>query len=288
MSWRTVVVTSHCKLEYKMGYLVYRGETTRKVHLSEISTLIIETPAVSFTAVLMCELIKNKINVIFCDECHNPQSQLLPFYGSHDCSKKLKLQQDWPNDIRIAVWTQIVKNKIYQQAVFLKEIESEQCQLLFKYLDEIVEGDITNREGHSAKVYFNALFGQSFSRSNNNFTNSALNYGYTLLLSLFNRTIVSNGYSTQLGLFHRSEYNQFNFASDLMEPFRVIVDRTVYFLEGETFSSEHKRILQEIFHKKVKIVGKEYCLTDAVAIYCKSVFDALNRQNDEIIVFYEL
>ena len=78
MSWRTVVVSTHSKLEYKMGYLVCRNEQTQKVHISEISTLIIESTAVSLTSALVCELIKNKVNVVFCDEQHNPHSQLLP------------------------------------------------------------------------------------------------------------------------------------------------------------------------------------------------------------------
>ncbi len=77
MSWRVVVVSGMCKLESKLGYLVCRGEEVRKVFLQEIDTLIIESTAVSLTAALLCELIKNKVNVVFCDEKHNPQSQLV-------------------------------------------------------------------------------------------------------------------------------------------------------------------------------------------------------------------
>ena len=40
-----------------------------------------------------------------------------------------------------------------------------------------------------AKVYFNGLFGMEFTRSADTVTNSALNYGYALLLSVFNREI---------------------------------------------------------------------------------------------------
>ena len=186
MSWRTVVINSHSKLEYKLGYLVVRSEEVRKVHLSEISTVIVESVAVSLTTSLLCELIKNKINIVFCDEKHNPYSQLLPLNGSHDASKKLKLQHSWNEDIRKEVWTEIVKNKIIQQSKFLKELELSQSKLLDEYTREITIGDETNREGHSAKVYFNALFGLSFSREWNTFINSALNYGYAILLSIFN------------------------------------------------------------------------------------------------------
>ncbi|MEE0516355.1 MAG: CRISPR-associated endonuclease Cas1, partial [Anaerovoracaceae bacterium] len=85
MSWRTVVVTGCAKLDFKMDYLVVRKkEATNRIHLSEIGILIVESTAVSLTAVLLCELVKRKIKVIFCDEQHNPHSELLPCYGSHD------------------------------------------------------------------------------------------------------------------------------------------------------------------------------------------------------------
>lgn len=60
MSWRTVVVSSSAKLDYQMGYLVVRKDTTIKVHISEISVLIIESTAVAMTAALLSELV-NKI-----------------------------------------------------------------------------------------------------------------------------------------------------------------------------------------------------------------------------------
>lgn len=42
MSWRVVVVSSIAKLDYKMDYLVVRNpEGTKRIHLSEISVLMI-------------------------------------------------------------------------------------------------------------------------------------------------------------------------------------------------------------------------------------------------------
>ena len=49
MSWRTVVITSRCKLDYKMGFMVVRAEETKKIFLDEIAVLLIENPAVSLT-----------------------------------------------------------------------------------------------------------------------------------------------------------------------------------------------------------------------------------------------
>jgi CRISPR-associated endonuclease Cas1 subtype II len=196
MSWRVVVVSKRCKLEYKLGYLVCRGEELKKVFIEEISTLIVESTAVALTTALLNELIKNKVNIIFCDEKHNPQSQLVSLYGRYDCSGILKKQLQWSDKATTDVWTMIVKLKIEKQMQFLQELNCEQAQLLQGYIQDIQGGDLTNREGHSAKVYFNALFGIGFKRGDSTFVNSALNYGYAVLLSAFNREIVSLGYNT--------------------------------------------------------------------------------------------
>ena len=92
MSWRTVVISSSAKLDYQMGYLIVRNQDVVKIHISEISILMIETTSVSLTAALLCELTKKKIKVIFCDEKRNPSSELVPYYGSHDTSMKVRKQ----------------------------------------------------------------------------------------------------------------------------------------------------------------------------------------------------
>ena len=57
MGWRTVVISSNSKLDYKMNYLVVRNaESAKRIHIEEISVLRIESPAVSLTAYLLCEL----------------------------------------------------------------------------------------------------------------------------------------------------------------------------------------------------------------------------------------
>ena len=96
MSWRTVVVTKPSKLDYTMGYMTVRDvDNTVKIHLSEISILIVENTACSITCALLSELTLKKIKVIFCDAKRNPQSELISYYGSHDCSQKLKNQIAW-------------------------------------------------------------------------------------------------------------------------------------------------------------------------------------------------
>lgn len=288
MSWRTVVVTGIAKLDFKMDYLVIRKrEETHKVYLSEIGMLLIESTAISLTAMLICELAKHKIKVVFCDEQHNPHSELLPYYGSHDTSAKIRKQIAWTDVEKELVWTEIVTEKIRQQSIHLQEASAyEEAELLEKYITEVEPGDASNREGHAAKVYFNALFGLEFTRSEDNAINAALNYGYGILLSCFNKEIVANGYMTQIGLFHDNMFNPFNLASDYMEPFRPVIDRIVAGMKIECFDTEEKREILSFLNDEVFIDGKCHYVSNAIKIYCRSVFDALNERDVSSIRFY--
>lgn len=286
MSWRTVVISNNAKLDYQIGYMVVRGEKTTKIHLNEIGMLIVESTAVSMTSYLLSELMKNKIKVVFCDEKRNPCSELVSYYGSHDTSSKIRKQIEWTKDDKDHIWTEIVSEKIKQQALMLQRYQKEEANMLFEYMEEVEFGDITNREGHAAKVYFNALFGKKFTRTDENPINAALNYGYGIILSIFNREIVSSGYLTQIGLFHDNMFNQFNLSSDLMEPFRPLVDQLVVELKPEKFETEEKRKMLELLNKEVEMCGKMEVVTNAIKIYCRSVFDALNDRDISLIRFY--
>ena len=288
MSWRIVTVSSKSKLDYKMDYLVVRKEEqVSRIHLSEISVLLIESTAVALTAYLLCELVKRKIKVIFCDERYNPVSELCALYGSHDCSRKIREQIRWEEKIKQAVWMEIVRAKITGQALNLTEEQARERELLLSYIPNVEPGDPTNREGHAAKVYFNALFGMRFSRDNEDTVNAALDYGYSILLSAFNREIVSCGYLTELGIFHDNMFNHFNLSCDLMEPFRPFIDRQVLSMKLEKFEHEEKMKLVNVLNQTIMIgVQKQYLLA-AIRIYTLSVTEALSANDIYRIVFPE-
>ena len=286
MSWRTVVISQNAKLDYQIGYLVVRGRETTKIHLDEIGILIIESTAVSLTTYLLSELTKKKIKVVFCDEKRNPSSELISYYGSHDTSAKIRKQMEWSKQSKEEIWTAIVTEKITNQAKLLKELKKAEATLLFNYVDEIEIGDKTNREGHAAKVYFNALFGKNFTRAEDNSINAALNYGYSLILSAVAREVVSNGYITQIGIFHDNMFNQFNLASDIMEPFRPLIDKKVASCYFDKFEKEEKHQMLEVLQTELSISGKREFLLNAIKIYVRSVFDALNEKDISLIKFY--
>ncbi|MCM1043369.1 MAG: type II CRISPR-associated endonuclease Cas1 [Corallococcus sp.] len=289
MSWRVVTITNRCKLEHRLNFLVCRGEETIKIHMSEISTLIVENTAVAITASLMCELVRRKIKVIFCDEKHNPFFELIPSSLRYDTSGCLRRQIAWKEENKQIIWTEIVRQKIYQQMSVLQDGGYvEQSKMLFNYMTELQFADITNREGHAAKVYFNALFGNDFTRQVETDVNSALDYGYSILLSAFNREVSANGYTANIGINHNNEFNHFNLSCDLMEPFRPLVDRAVLTMDCTTFTKEHKHLLQQVLNREITFDGKRYSVNNAIGLYVKRTLAAIETGDVNMMCFYSL
>ncbi len=290
MTWRIVEIASNSKLEYRLNYLVVRNtDGVRKIHIPEIAVLIIESTAVSMTASLLCELAKQKIKVIFCDEKRNPYSELIPYYGSHDAVKKLRDQNSWAYEMKEAAWVRIISDKISKQRdVLIRHGHDKQASMLNQYIGEIEEYDASNREGHAAKVYFNVIFGENFVRGFSDSINAALNYGYAVLLSAFNREIAVSGYYTQIGVFHDNMFNHFNLSSDLMEPFRPIVDECVIEMMPDEFGSREKMKLVDLLNSVVYVSGKQQFLINAIRIYTQSFFLAMESNDIEKMVTYEV
>lgn len=283
MGWRTIIVRKNCKLTFKNDYLVIRTDELQMIHLSEINTIIVENGMASITSYLINELAQNKIKIIFCDEKHNPSCELMPYYGSYDTSKKILAQTKWNEERKALAWQKIVKMKIINQAKVLEKNNINGFKKLYEYVEQVEIDDKTNREGHAAKVYFNLLFGKQFIRGSGDDTNIALDYGYSILLSLFNREIVNKGYLTPLGIKHKNEFNQFNLSCDLMETYRPLVDEIVFKNKSSIFDKEFKEKLIELYNAIVIINGQEQYLNNAVRIYITNVFNYLEERESKII-----
>lgn len=288
MSFRTIFIESPCRLYYQSGYMIVRKEDeTAKIHLSEISSIILQTMQVNISAYLLAELAKQRISLVASDEKCNPIGQYLPLYGSHNVSKRIGEQLAWGEPIKKRVWQRIVRDKIYQQARFLEEREYSEAKMLYQIIPEVRSGDTTNREAQAARIYFQTLFGKDFRRNQDSAVNAALNYGYAILLSMTNREIVSRGYLTQQGICHRSEYNAFNLACDFMEPFRPAVDQLVVDYLPSIFDSNTKRVLGDLANKGALYRDGSYRLSSVLSLYVQDCFNALNKKItvDEIVPF---
>lgn len=286
MGFRTVVVNSRSKLECRLNFLIVRGETEKRIYINEINTLIVQSTAVSLTAALLSELVRNNVKVVFCDEKCNPSSELLPYYGSHNTSKRIKIQIGWTQEIKDEVWKVLIAKKITSQSELLKKrgFETESI-MLEEYAADVTPGDKTNREGHAAKVYFNCILPEGVTRRGGGFINGCLNYGYAVLLSAINREIVASGYMTQIGVWHDNEFNEFNLGSDMIEPLRTIIDETALTIEPGDATFKHT--MAGALNYEVTFADKKTTLDVAVRQYVKSVLYALEVNDPDEVTFPE-
>ena len=81
-------------------------------------------------------------------------------------------------------------------------------------------------------------------------------------------------------------FNHFNLGSDLMEPFRVVVDRSVLSMMPEQFEKDEKYELWKILEQTVKIEHSKQSMINAIRIYVRSVFDAINDADVSKIKHY--
>lgn len=281
--FRTIVINKRCKLESRLGYLVIRTIEESRVYIPEIENLILESTAISLTSALMVDLVSAGVNVIFCDSVHLPHSMCLPISFHYNSTRKINIQFEWNIELKKTCWQMIIREKIRQQARVLNLVNKKDAEtMLLQYRERVLPGDPDNMEAAAAKCYFLALFGDFFSRTkSNNIENSALNYGYSILLSCFSREIVACGYLTELGIWHRGSENSYNLACDLMEPFRPLIDLHVYDMPVSE-ENNFRHYMVNVLNRKVLIDNELQNLVFAIRLYVRNVFKYLNSESSSI------
>ena len=277
MAYRIVKISSRCKLETQLNYLVCRTDKETRILLDEISVLLIENPQACITSALISELMSHKIRVIFCDSKHNPQGELEPYSSCSDSPAKLSRQIQWTQSLYDEIWQVIIRMKIDNQARCMARHDSkpDRIKMLETYGSDVTPGDPTNREGLAAKAYFSSIFGEGFDRRDEyDIKNTFLNYGYSLLLSLVNREISAYGYNNMIGIHHKGATNPFNLGCDLVEPLRPFVDD--FILSHQVLAETFKKDMLPFITSEVMCNGRKMILQNAINSYVVSVIGALN------------
>ncbi len=226
MTWRIVHVKDSEKMQLKLDNLeIFKRGQRFLIPLSDISMVVIEGKTTITTSILS-RFTKFNIVLVICDNRYLPTGLMLNYGNYHHCAKRVLEQVAWTDEDKASVWRQIVAQKIKNQISFaeFKEIPTERITVMKELLEQLQPGDITNREGHVAKVYFNSLYGMEFTRDDSSLINGAMDYGYAIIRAAMARIVVGQGLMSMVGVFHRNEFNSFNLVDDLMEPFRPIMD----------------------------------------------------------------
>lgn len=265
-----------------------KEDEVKRILIDEIKFLIIDSLQVVITTSLINELSKKKVKIMFVDETHNPLGEIVTYQNNYYSYRKIKEQILFTSlDRKDVLWQSIIAKKIINQSRNLKLLgKDNDYDKLQEYAKNVQIGDVSNREGHAAKVYFYSLFGPSFLRSDSSLViNKYLNYGYSILLSIINREIKILGYLTELGIHHIGESNHFNLSYDLIEPLRPIVDYYVIF--DNIDDSNYRRVFANMLSLKVSYNEKEFYLDNAIHLYVEDMLSYLISGEENKVRFIE-
>ncbi|MCL1845269.1 MAG: type II CRISPR-associated endonuclease Cas1 [Defluviitaleaceae bacterium] len=271
MAYRHVIVESEAKLSLKNNQLcvnTFHGDGT--VPIEDVSTLLIENRRSVISAAALAALARSGSAVFICDEFHMPCAVLTPFSQHSRQLEITKKQLALSVPVKKQLWKQMVVAKISNQAKCLSlcphaESANEVTEKLKSISKQVRSGDEGNSEGHAAAIYFSALFGSKFSRSDElDPRNAWLNYGYAILRGCIARSLCVYGFFPAFGIWHHSALNQFNLADDFIEPFRPVVDLFTAQFSPQELSPQNKRQLTNLLNYDVRISKNMYALSYAV------------------------
>ena len=175
----------------------------------------------------------------------------------------------------------LIMNKVSNQRTMLmhqrnkdKEI-SEAVALLDNYIIKLETADsiqsIMGYEGSASRAYFKAHFNNIVwhgrkPRIKYDMTNALLDIGYTMLFAYIDALLAIYGFDRYLGILHRQFYMRKSLVCDIIEPFRIIVDKQV-----------KKGInLGQFKEKDFEIYDNKWCLkyeksSEYIAVFMKEI-----------------
>jgi len=302
-------------------FLVKNEDKSFEVSAKKVDSIMITTSAYISTDAIKFAM-DNNIDIIFLDHFGDPYGRVWHAkLGSTtlirrrqleiaEMEKGLNLVKEWvmtkfDNQIE---FLDTLKNsrgekeeEIARYILMLKELR-EKINNLVGSLEE-KRGSIMGLEGSGGKVYFDALNfvmperfkfdGRSRQPAKDEF-NCMLNYGYGVLYSLVEKACLIAGLDPYVGFVHTDNYNKKSLVFDLIEMFRILVDKTVVYLfsqrqikkeyfdrlkNGLTLNKEGKKVvieaLNKTFDKGVRYRGRNIKNKDIIQFECHRIANDL-------------
>ena len=229
---KTLLIENKSSIISKNLQLVIKSETREgTVPIEEIGFIILDHPEIYISMPAMNLLIENNSAVIICNRNHLPNGQFLNLNSHHIQQEIFKNQIEASLPLKKQLWQQTIIEKITNQGILLQKITGQKNTLDF-LASKVLSGDSSNMEGVAASQYWKSFFETTdiaFKRERfGDYPNNFLNYGYAILRAATARALSGSGLLNTLGIHHKSKYNAFALADDIMEPFRPLVDEKVF------------------------------------------------------------
>lgn len=260
-----------CKLKLDCGRLALERKDGSLVTIpvAEVAVVVLSDAAVSVSGAVLAELALEGVTVIVSDRAHLPVGLFQPIAANSRQTAVLLGQIRAKPSVKARLWRKIIEAKVKSQINVLRENNRKWKDIA---AIKVERGDVSNVEGTVARSYWQRLglfpVRDRFAKDANCF----LNYGYAVLYATTARALCASGLNTSLGLKHCGPTNVHCLASDVMEPFRAVVDRAVInwvkaFPDATEISRECRQSILGA------ILGSRW----RTSIGNVSVFDALSR-----------
>ncbi|MCO6162551.1 type II CRISPR-associated endonuclease Cas1 [Flavobacterium sp. NRK F7] len=235
---KSILIENKTSITTKNLQLVLQSEIRQSViPIEDIGYILIDHAEVFISIPAINQLVDNNTAVIFCNtNNHLPNGMLLNLNSHHIQQEIFKNQINASVPLKKQLWQQTIIEKIINQGILLEKVSGKKNN--FEFLaSKVLSGDTSNMEGVAANFYWKTFFDFNNDQSvgENDFRrerfgkypNNFLNYGYAILRAATARALSGSGLLNTLGIHHKSKYNAFALADDIMEPFRPLVDEKV-------------------------------------------------------------
>jgi CRISP-associated protein Cas1 len=226
---KSILLENKASVTTKNNQLVIKTDTREAtLPIEDIGIIVIDNPEIYISIPTLNFLVDNNSALVICGKNHLPNGLFLNLNSHHIQQEIFKNQIEASLPLKKQLWQQTIVEKITNQGILLEAITKQKNNFDF-LATKVLSGDTSNMEGVAANFYWKTFFEQKFKRERyGDYPNNFLNYGYAILRAATARALSGSGMLNTLGIHHKSKYNAFALADDIMEPFRPIVDEKVY------------------------------------------------------------
>lgn len=292
--WRSIIIYNEERLNVAHNSLIIKDDINERIiPLEDINCIVVDNLKSVITTYTLSQFSLYNIVLIICNSQHLPCYCSTSYHSNYHLYKVFKLQKDLNDEFKNKIWDKIIEQKIKNQTIVLKKcgINDNIINRMIELSNEITNGDGGNREGIAAKMFFRSLYGSEFVRHNDDIINLSLDFGYSIIYSQVSKCLAAYGFNSYIGIHHISETNEFNLASDLMEPLRPLIDEFVDTNIDEITVPLDKTIkssLINILNKDVCFNKKKTKVRYAIELMVKSLYSCLEHNDINRFILPEI
>lgn len=280
---------SELRVENYQLAITQEGSTTR-VPFDNLCAIVLATKQITLTSSVLVRAGEVGVTIITTNDKHIPNGVMIGFHQHSRQSEITQLQSDMGASLKKQTWKVLVKQKILNQAIALKNFAPEQALIINKLVLKVRSGDPGNVEALAARNYWTKIFYSGFIRHQGCVVNMALNYTYAIVRAMISKAIAASGLIPSLGVHHKNALNAFNLSDDLIEPFRPIID--LYVREKLSnlsnvsceLNKDLRKELLGIGFAKCIINGKVYEIATAIQEVCDSFVRVLRNRDSKLMI----